>query len=468
MSLEKLHPARRTASHILDLVDADRGDVAGTLYSHIDRVADRALLTDLVFGVVRNRSCIDNVICRISQVPSDRISPELLNILRVGVYEIIFCPDREMYAIVSETMKETRGLSDKRRGFVNAVLRKTCRLIAERSTSLPAAPPTFTVPVTPDRGCRFSIGMLADPAQNPGQYLSSAFSLPQWLVEGWVNAYGFEDAMQACFGSNRRPSIYIRPNTIKADGMELFRRFRQEQIECDIVIDDGLMLQTKSGRPIEKLPGYAEGFFSVQDITSSEAVRMLAPQPGWNVLDMCAAPGGKTIQIAQIMNDQGTITATDFDAVRLERVKHNIERLGIRSVKIMPYTAVADMIAAAHGSVHGKVPLGGFDAVLVDVPCSNTGVMARRCEVRCRIRRAAIDSLTAIQRKLLAEAMALVRPGGRVCYSTCSIEPAENQEVVRHLLGENQAFELLAEQLTLPAAGRIDRDGGYAAVIRKG
>ena len=316
MSPENLQPARRAAARVLNLFDAGRGDVTGILYDHIDRVADRAILTDLVFGVVRNRRCIDSIICRISEVPSDRISPELLNFLRMGVYELIFCPDREMYAVVSETMKETHGLPGKRKGFVNAVLRKTCRLIAERSTSLPASPPTFTVPVTPEAGCRFNIEMLADPVLNPGQYLSDAFSLPQWLVDGWVNAYGFKDAMQACFGSNRRPSIYIRPNTLKADGIELFRRFRQEQVECDIVIDDGLILKTKSGSPIEKLPGYAEGLFSVQDITSSEAVRMLGVQPGWSALDLCAAPGGKTIQIAQVMNVHGTIVATDFDAVR--------------------------------------------------------------------------------------------------------------------------------------------------------
>jgi 16S rRNA (cytosine967-C5)-methyltransferase len=287
--------------------------------------------------------------------------------------------------------------------------------------------------------------------------LSEAFSLGGWLVEGWINSFGVKDATQACFGSNRRPSVYIRPNPLKIDGTELFKKFQAEQIECEMVVDNGLAIQTRGGRPVEKLPGYAEGLFSVQDITASKAVRMLSPQPGWRVLDMCAAPGGKTIQLAQAMDDVGEIYATDIDAARLKVVTANIARMGIKSAKVVPYGDVQQI--TAH--------VGLFDAVLLDVPCSNTGTMARRCEVRYRIGSKLVASLTSVQGRLLATAADYVKAGGQICYSTCSIQDAENELVIAAFLKARGDFLLVEEKLTIPSAGTIDRDGGYVAVLRR-
>jgi 16S rRNA (cytosine967-C5)-methyltransferase len=452
-----MRPAREIALKVLEIFGAQPGDASGILRKHIDRTPDRGLATDLVFGVIRNRPCIDHIIECVGGVPVDRVSRQLINIIRMGIYELVYCPDREAYAIVSETMKQTEEMPARQKGFVNAILRKTCRLITERSMPLADAPPAMTVPVTLERGCRFSIKLFADPAKEPSAYLAEAFSLPAWLVEEWVNSFGVKDATQACFGSNRRPSVYIRPNTLKVQGAELFKRFQADEIECEMVTDKGIAIQTKGGRSVEKLPGYAEGFFSVQDITASEAVRMMAPQAGWRVLDMCAAPGGKTIQLAQAMGDIGQILATDIDAARLKVVSENIARMGIKSAEVVSYGEVAAIAAK----------VGGFDAALLDVPCSNTGTMARRCEVRYRLRSKSIASLAAVQSGLLATAADLVKAGGRICYSTCSIQNAENELVTAAFLKSRSDFQLVEEKLILPSAGPIDRDGGYVAILKK-
>ncbi len=457
MSRDSLRPARQVALQILEQVDEKSDDIASVLHGSLNRTYDRGLAADLVLGTFRNRNCIDLVIHKVSDVAVERISPELINILRMGVYELVYCPDREIYAVVSETMKLTSRMAAKQKGFVNAILRKMSRLIVDRSASFASTRHTKTIPVSPASGCRFDMDILSDPANEPAAYLAAAFSLPQWLVDGWIESYGFKDAMQACFGSNRRPSVYVRPNTLKCSGIELYERFQKDSVECEIVIDEGWVLQTRGGRAVENLPGFDEGCFSVQDLTASEAVRAIGLQPGWNVLDICAAPGGKTIQMAQLMGDKGKIVATDFDAARLQRVRENITRMGIKSVEIVPY---ADIEYEAE-------KVNGFDTVLLDVPCSNTGVLARRCEVRYRLTKRAISSLVKVQREILARAAGLVKAGGRICYSTCSIQEDENEAQVEWFLKEREGFEVLSQKMLLPAAGKIDRDGGFVAVLRR-
>ena len=205
-----------------------------------------------------------------------------------------------------------------------------------------------------------------------------------------------------------------------------------------------------------QLPGFAEGWFTVQDTSASNAVRLLDPQPHWTILDLCAAPGTKTMQLAELTQDSAQIIATDIDAKRLAKLDENLTRLGLKSVTIVPYA-----------ELEHKAP-GPFDAVLLDVPCSNSGVLARRIEVRFRITTASVEKLTQTQRELLEKAATLVKPGGRICYSTCSIQRAENGDLVRAFLGATGQFKLVREELILPSAEGFDHDGAYAAVLMKG
>jgi 16S rRNA (cytosine967-C5)-methyltransferase len=453
MNPENFRPARQVGLTVLDLFQTRPDDAAGILRQHIDKTPERSPLTDIVFGVIRNRTCIDNVIFRVGGVPIAHISRKLINILRMGVYELVYCPDREVYAIVSETMKLTGKMGEKQKGFVNAILRKTSRLIVERSVQLSGSSLRMTIPVAMDKGCRLSVEVLSDPQDHPAAYLSTAFSLPQWLVEEWIAGFGFASAMQVCFGSNRRPSVYVRANVLRTNQAELLKLFRSEEIECEAVMDSDTAIQVKGGRAIEKLPGYEQGLFAVQDITAAKAAAMLAPQAGWKVLDMCAAPGGKTIQMAEMMGDEGEIVATDIDAARLDRVRENAKRMGLSSIRVVSFDEAQKC--------------GPYDATLVDVPCSNTGVMARRCEVRYRMTAKQVAALALTQEGILGRAAELVKAGGRMCYSTCSVCSQENDQVVGGFLKANEGWELAGEKLILPAAARFDHDGGYVAVLKK-
>ncbi|MEK7992957.1 MAG: methyltransferase domain-containing protein, partial [Planctomycetota bacterium] len=177
------------------------------------------------------------------------------------------------------------------------------------------------------------------------------------------------------------------------------------------------------------------------------------------MLDLCAAPGTKTTQLAEATGDSATIIATDIDSRRLEMVKENIARLGMKSVDVVPYEEIFNSKFEIRNSE--------FDAVLLDVPCSNTGVLAKRVEARYRISPEAIRTLLKIQAELLGMAALMLKPHGKICYSTCSIQKAENSELVRDFLKENRTFEIESEDLTLPSAESLDHDGGYAAILVK-
>jgi 16S rRNA (cytosine967-C5)-methyltransferase len=215
------------------------------------------------------------------------------------------------------------------------------------------------------------------------------------------------------------------------------------------------MIRIKAGRAVTKLPGFAQGLFTVQDLTASKAAEILKPQPGWTLLDLCAAPGAKTTQLAELTDDSAKIIATDISSERLQMVRENIARLDIRSVSVVEYENI-EKVAAKNGP---------FDAVLLDVPCSNTGVLAKRVEVRYRINPRAITKLAKTQHKLLDTAAGMIRPQGKICYSTCSIQKHENNELVGEFLKKNHNFKLEFELLTLPSAAEFDCDGGYVAVI---
>jgi 16S rRNA (cytosine967-C5)-methyltransferase len=209
----------------------------------------------------------------------------------------------------------------------------------------------------------------------------------------------------------------------------------------------------KESRNITELPGFSEGHFSVQDLTAMKAVDLLNPQPGETVWDLCAAPGTKSTAIAERMQNQGRVLATDIHSARLTRIEDNRRRLGL------------DIIAVQTISPAGEdLPSGPFDAVLVDAPCSNTGVLGKRPEARWRLKPSDIEELSGLQLRLLENACERVKPGGRVVYSTCSIEPEENQAVIKALLDRRADWEL-ATQLTF-WPGR-PADGGFAALLRR-
>jgi 16S rRNA (cytosine967-C5)-methyltransferase len=446
--------ARSIAAKVLCEAQRSR-QFAGEILEKYPQMTERQRATDLVFGVIRNHSAIDLVIEKVSSRLVERIAGKILNVIRVGVYELIYCPQTAEHAIVDEAVEYVKHVTNTRQAdFVNAVLRQTQRHINNRRISLEEAHPQKTIPQTPNTGCEFDIDIL--PADESTQkYLSIAFSLPDWLVAGWLAEYGEKQTRAICFASNRRPGVYLRPNPLKTTAAELAEKLRTSDVECEIE-PESQMIKLTSPKAITALPGFDEGLFAVQDLAASQPVRLLQPPSGWTILDLCAAPGTKTTQLAEATGGLAKIIATDIDAGRLKMVRENVARLGLAAcVTVIDYHAVDDCAKR----------LGGFDCVLIDAPCSNTGVLARRPEVRHRITQKTIEDLTKVQSDLLSQAGKILKPQGIICYSTCSIQQDENNLLVGRFLAENTSYRIKLEKLTLPSAEGFDHDGGYAAII---
>jgi 16S rRNA (cytosine967-C5)-methyltransferase len=238
----------------------------------------------------------------------------------------------------------------------------------------------------------------------------------------------------------------------------LLTRWREENVEYDFVrrdwLEENLVFELKSHPPLNSLASFRDGWFYIQDSSTLLAVCKLGPQPGETILDFCAAPGGKTTFIAQLMNNQGRIIAHDVSEERLKWIQENCARLGVTCVEtILPSTL-------------NLQPSTGFDRILVDAPCSNTGVMRRRVDLRWRIQPEEIERLRAAQLDLLQQAATQLKPGGVLVYSTCSLEPEENQEVVKQFLSEHAGFKLKGERELLPFIDGVD--GAYVAWMKKG
>jgi len=456
------HPRRRLltgraiAADVLNQFNPKHDYVSALLDKLLHKTQERQRATDLVFGTIRNRTAIDAVIAIFTNRPVKRIPAKVLNIIRLGAYELIYSPATPDYSIVNEAVENAKAFQGKKQaGFVNAGLRQITRHIKNRQIRLSQANTQRTLPQTSTAGCEFDTDILPDPKVSPADYLDTAFSLPKWLMTDWLGEFGLEITRQICFASNRRPSIYIRPNTLKTTAQKLAEKLHKANIDAEVVADLE-MIKIKRPKDVTQLPGFGEGEFIIQDITAAQPVHILKPQPDWKILDLCAAPGTKTTQLAQATGDKAHIFATDIDTERLQLVKENINRLSIKSIRIVEYKNLQKQAE--------KIDF--FDCVLLDVPCSNTGVLAKRIEARYRITPKTIQKLTKIQAELLKTAASMIKPKGRIVYSTCSIQKQENRQLIKGFLQRTLAFELESERLTLPSAnGMADHDGGYVAII---
>ena len=450
MAGQKPKSARTIAIEILNRCDPKHNYAAPILSKLLSETDQKQRATDLVLGTIRNRRAIDTVIAAFSGRPVDRIPDKLLNIIRIGTCELVYSPATAQHSVVNEAVENAKALTGKKQvGFVNAVLRQITRSITNRQIKLSKSNSKRTLCQSSETGCEFDRDFLPDPESSPSDYLCTVFSLPGWLISGWLSEFGMELTSRICLASNRKPGIYLRSNSLKITTQELAEKLRLADIEIDIASQDS-MIRIKSPRTITELPGFAEGLFTVQDITASRVVRMLKPQPHWKILDLCAAPGVKTTHLAEITGDSAKIIATDIDVERVKKIEENITRLGIKSVEVVPYE---------------QLPNSKFDCILLDVPCSNTGVLARRIEARYRITPNAIKKLVKTQSELLNTAASMLKPQGIICYSTCSIQKDENNNLIRDFLQNNHNFVLNTEKLTLPSAERLDCDGGYTAIL---
>ncbi len=387
--------------------------------------ADRGLCQELVYGVVRWQATLDWLIARKTQNRTQK--PALNDLLRLGLYQLFWLERIPAHAAVNETVELAKRWGfGSQAGFVNALLRgyirdmaATRQILASLQTSEP----------------------------------SLGYSHPDWLVARWLQRWGAENTARLLAWNNSPPKTFARVNLLKSDAGKLLEQWREENVEYDFVHGDwfpeNLVFQLKSHPPLGTLGSFQQGLFYIQDPSTLLAAHELGPHPGETILDLCAAPGGKLTYIAQMMDNQGQLAAHDTSPNRLKMVTENCSRLGVTCVR------------ATTGSDLSNLAPTTFDRIMVDAPCSNTGVMRRRVELRWRIRPEEIERLRRDQCVLLEQAAARLKRGGVLVYSTCSLEPEENRGVIQELLNRRSEFRLQDERELRPFSDAVD--GAYVA-----
>ncbi len=392
-----------------------------------------------MYGVLRWQATLDWLLDRKTQNRPQK--PALQNVLRLGLYQLFWLDRIPDHAVVHETVQLAKNSGYQSQSvFVNAILRGYVReveptksLLAELKTTQPAL----------------------------------GYSHPEWLVARWQSRWGLESTAQLMAWNNTPPKVFARVNTLKADPGKLLTQWREENVEYDFVrrdwLEDNLVFEFKGHPRLTGLPSFQQGLFYVQDPGTLLAVRELAPQPGESVLDLCAAPGGKLTYMAQLMRNEGRLLAHDTAPDRLQLVKENCARLGVTCVQsVSPSTLNPQPLSPSKPGDAGSTL---FDRILLDAPCSNTGVMRRRIELRWRVTAEEIERLRLAQLGLLHQAAPLLRPGGTLVYSTCSLEPEENEAVVKQFLSEQAGFEAEQTRELLPFRDQVD--GAYVARLKR-
>ncbi len=409
---------------------------------------ERGLATELACGVVRRQATLDAILRTLIARPSDQVEVALWTILRLGVYQIMMLDGIPAHAAVHETVELCKRAGRMRwSGFVNGVLRGATRLATEEFVNEPSA---SAVPVGSNRHRKLTKPVFFEPSSDLPAYVASAYSMPLWLMERWTKRFEAVELIRLCGWFNSTPPLMIRANSIRSSFDEVLNAFQSAGIVAHPLGDTDSIIVEDVSR-VDQLTGYKDGWFVVQDFSASCAARRLAPQPGQRVWDVCSAPGGKTCHLAAIMQNHGEIIATDIRSDRLEIVDENAARLGVDIIR----TQLVDEPGF-------RLPAGPFDAILVDVPCSNTGVLGKRPEARWRITPDGIEELKNVQANLLGRALERLAAGGRLVYSTCSIETAENEQIVRQVLKYFPQARLVEEEQFIPGQ---PGDGAYQALI---
>lgn len=417
--------AREVALRVLIKVDRGEGFVDNVLTAVASRHnltrRDRRFVQELTYGVTRLRKRLDYVIDRYCVRRS--ADCRLRNVLRMGTYQILSM-DVPDYAAVDESVRLLGGQDQRLAAFVNAVLR---RIAAEgRTLNFP------------------------DPGKDPVQFLATYYSHPEWLVSRWIRHFGYDETERLCQLDNEVPSLALRVNRRRASAEEVARLLRQEGIASTPGQYLEYVLRVDGSMPLTEVRAFTDGLIQIQDESAALVGELVNPQPGEIVLDLCASPGGKTTHIAELMGDSGLVVAVDVSVTRLKPLLENLERLRLDSV--IPVVSDSRYFRTRRA-----------DLVLLDVPCSGTGTLRRRPDLRWRRLESDLSVLRALQMALLANAANILKSGGRLVYSTCSIEPEENEEVVAEFLGSHPEFSLESIPRWVPR--ELVREGFYLATL---
>lgn len=403
---------RKTAYEVLLDMESNQSysNLALNNFIEKNRPENPAFVRELVYGVLENKLLLDYYLSALVSSGLKKVKKQDLTILRMGVYQIMVMDSVPDYAAINESVVLARKFCRGRDKFINGVLRNFQRRQEELAASLP------------------------DRQTDPAKYLSIRYSAASWLVDLWLSAYGLEKTEKLLAASNGRPLLCLRVNQMKSSRAEVMEKLRAVGFETEAgTLSERSILVTGKGTGILEHELFREGWFSVQDEASTLAADTVNPKPGNLVVDVCAAPGGKTMAIAELMDNEGEVFAFDIYDHKLELIQRQADRLGTEIVK----TRCQD------GRTAREELKGMADCVLADVPCSGLGVIRRKPEIKTKDD-AELDFAELVQRQceILEAASSYVKAGGTLVYSTCTVNPAENEMQVEAFCSRHPEFKL--------------------------
>lgn len=412
--------SREIALKALYEIDVNKGYsnlVLDELFSKIKvKEIDKPLITEMVYGVITRKLTLDYIIEKNSNIKLRKISPWIKNILRLGLYQVLFLTKIPTFAACNESVKLAKKYGHQGSvRFVNAILRKIVKMKEELQ----------------DLEKIIDISTLAD---NYNAYqirrISVLYSHPEWMVKRWIEEYGLDFTEALCNANNQKPHISIRINTLKTTKKEVMQLLTKQGIEFSEskITDSALIL--KKGNPINEL--FNKGMYTIQDEASILVSEILNPEPDEIIADVCAAPGGKTTHIAELMKNRGKIFALDIHPRRLELINQISERLGVQIIE----TILQDATEVNENLVEK------CDRVLVDAPCTGLGVIRKKPDIKWTREEGDLFKLAELQRRILTNSSKYVKPGGRLVYSTCTLNRHENEDVIKEFLKNHNNFEI--------------------------
>lgn len=448
--------ARKTALQILIKIQARRlpldlviEDFQATINAMDPK--DRRLMNAIVYGVLRWRSRLDRVVSESSRMPLHKIEPRIRDILRIAIFQLIYLDRVPESAAIHTAVDLTKFISSTRGapGFVNGVLRSV-----QKNWRNVYDPPADT-PIL--------------------QRLAWKHAIPEWMLERWLSRFGEERTNRLAQFVNRIPSLTLRVNRLRADQEKLLDLLhdRVKDIEPNPWVEDALDFSHPDGA-IDRLPGFRDGFFQIQDAAAQLVSLLLAPCSGERILDACAGYGGKTGHIAQLMQNKGELFASDLNAAKLMRLGHEMQRLGITIVK----TQTADLT-----DEKSTLTMGRFDRILLDAPCSGMGVIRRNPDIKWNREPDGFAHFSRRQARLLHTLSALLKPGGCLVYAVCSTEPEETTDIIDAFLADHPEMQREVPGDSFPEQARVFiteqgdfmpwkesfmLDGFFAVILRKG
>ena len=397
---------RKTAYYVLTDVESKKSYSNIAINNYITRLRPNAhsFVREMVYGTLENKMLLDHIIDQLVPTGSAKLKTSDRIVLRMGIYQLGYMNSVPEYAAVNESVNLAKKFCKGREGFINASLRAYIR--EKHRISLP------------------------DRSEDEIRHLSIKYSYEPWIIELWLEQYDMDFVEELLKAGNCTPPFVIRANWLKIVREDFIKRLE----ESGCIVEKGKLyedaLHIKKGGDFIDSRMYRRGLFSVQDEASMLVAAMLGPRHGDLVMDVCAAPGGKTMAIAERMNNKGKIIASDIYMRKLDQIQDEAKRLGVTIVETRSWDATktdSEMVEKA-------------DRVLVDAPCSGLGVVRRKPEIKYKKKSREMDSLPAKQLQILSASSKYVKPGGVIVYSTCTINPDENQRVIDQFLKKNNSF----------------------------